>query len=157
MDTTLMDVMWAKQSPWTQLESEEEEWHTHIQSPSQKIRNWWKCWFWQISGESRGSDDWCCERRRDKCGVCHLWYVIWSRDSNLCRPLPSLTPFHTTWFQIDVGALFWPSIHELNHVSGECCPTRHDMIRSYNSNNNNNPGLLLLDPVWYVPLKEGIP
>ncbi len=29
LDSTLIDVMWAKQAPWTQLEREQLEWHTH--------------------------------------------------------------------------------------------------------------------------------
>ena len=29
LDSTLIDVMWAKQAPWTQLEREKLEWHTH--------------------------------------------------------------------------------------------------------------------------------
>jgi hypothetical protein len=29
LDTTLIDMMWAKKASWTQLETEQEEWHTH--------------------------------------------------------------------------------------------------------------------------------
>jgi hypothetical protein len=29
LDSTLIDVMWTKQAPWTQLEREKLEWHTH--------------------------------------------------------------------------------------------------------------------------------
>jgi hypothetical protein len=32
LDTTLIDVMWVKQAPWTQLEGDQQEWHTHTHS-----------------------------------------------------------------------------------------------------------------------------
>jgi hypothetical protein len=33
LDSTLIDAVWTKQVPWTQLEREKLEWHTHTHSP----------------------------------------------------------------------------------------------------------------------------